>query len=81
MANGGDGNIGGTGNMVRNPALFAMDRCVVTNINLNYSPAGAYSNFHNGAPVEVGLQISFQEINMLSRAKFKDIVARTGVAP
>lgn len=71
----------GTGSLTPNPNLFKMDRCVITSIVLNYAPAGAYSNFVNGAPIEVNLQISFQEIYMLTRNKFMEIRQAYGICP
>jgi hypothetical protein len=79
-------SMGGSGldtssEFITNPKLFSLDRCVITNVNMNYSPAGAYSNFADGAPVEIGFQLSFQEIQMLSRRRWKDLVAIHGVPP
>lgn len=71
----------GSGSLIPNPNLFKMDRCVITSIVLNYAPAGAYSNFYNGAPIEVNLQISFQEIYMLTRNKFMEIRKSSGICP
>jgi hypothetical protein len=64
-----------------NQSLFSLDRCVITNISVNYSPTGAYSNFYTGAPTEVGLQIDFSEIYMLNRDKYVDMVNANGVGP
>lgn len=66
---------------ITNTKLFSLDRCVITNVNMNYSPAGAYSNFADGAPVEIGFQLSFQEIQMLSKRRWQDLVAIHGVPP
>lgn len=71
----------GSGSLIPNPNLFQMDRCVITSIVLNYAPAGAYSNFYNGAPLEVNLQISFSEVFMLTRNKFMEIRKGSGICP
>jgi len=41
--------------------------CALTNISVNYSAAGAYTTFTDGMPVHINLQLSFIEMDIITR--------------
>lgn len=49
-----------------NTFLFKTKKCVLSGINVDYSPNG-FSTFRNGAPVETRLQLTFQETVIIDR--------------
>lgn len=58
------------GNPKVNSNLFRTKRCVLESVNVDYSPNG-YVTHYDGAPVEVRMQLSFQETVMLDREAIK----------
>lgn len=50
-----------------NDFLFKTKKCVLSGINVDYSPNG-FATFRNGAPVETRLQLTFQETVIIDRA-------------
>lgn len=53
-----------------NGYLFKTKKCVLKNIMVNYEGGGGYYTFNGGAPVEVRLQLQFQETVLLSQDDF-----------
>lgn len=49
-----------------NNFLFKTKKCVLSGINVDYSPNG-FATFRNGAPVETRLQLTFQETVIIDR--------------
>lgn len=49
-----------------NDFLFKTKKCVLSGINVDYSPNG-FATFRNGAPVETRLQLTFQETVIIDR--------------
>lgn len=54
------------GNNNQNPYLFKTKKCVLSGINVDFSPNG-FATFKNGAPVETRLQLTFQETVIIDR--------------
>ena len=52
-----------------NPHIPKVSRCVLTNIQTDYTPQGEWSTFRNGYPVTCRLQLSFQEMEIITRDK------------
>lgn len=50
-----------------NPYIPKIGRCVITNIQANYTPNGVFSTFTNNAPTAVTLTITVQEVTQLTR--------------
>ena len=50
-----------------NDFLFKTKKCVLSGINVDYSPNG-FATFKDGAPVETRLQLTFQETVIIDRA-------------
>lgn len=53
-----------------NKNLFRTKRCVLESVNLDYGPSG-FAMHYDGAPVEVRMQLTFQETVMLDREAIK----------
>ncbi|CAR63431.1 baseplate tail tube cap [Synechococcus phage S-RSM4] len=43
------------------PYLPRFKMCAITNMDVNYTPDGAYATYKDGQPVAIGLSLSFQE--------------------
>jgi hypothetical protein len=56
----------GTG-FVENTNLPRISTCVLTNIQVDYSPTGGYVTFEDGMPVQIRMRLDFMEINMITR--------------
>ena len=54
-----------------NKNLFKTKRCVLESVNLDYGPNG-FAMHYDGAPVEVRMQLTFQETVMLDREAIKE---------
>ena len=55
-----------------NTNLPSIGPCVLTNIDVNYSPNDTYATFYDGMPVQIKLQLQFMEIVILTK---QDILA------
>lgn len=54
-----------------NLAIPKIRRCVMTDINVNYTPQGEWSTFRNGYPVSCLLSLAFQEMEIITRDKIE----------
>ena len=54
-----------------NKFIGKISTCVLANIDVNYSSAGAFTTFDDGAPVEIQLQLRFTEVDTLTREMFE----------
>lgn len=50
-----------------NQSIPKVRRCVLTDININYSPQGEWSTFKNGHPVSCLLALGFSEMEIITR--------------
>jgi hypothetical protein len=41
--------------------------CVLTELNVNYTPNGVFNTFPNGMPTQINLTMSFKELMLLSK--------------
>lgn len=55
-----------------NKFIGKISTCVLENIDVNYSSAGPFATFDDGAPVEVNLQLRFTEVDTLTREVFEE---------
>jgi hypothetical protein len=53
-----------------NKFIGKISTCVLENIDVNYSSAGPFATFDDGAPVEINLQLRFREVDTLTRELF-----------
>jgi hypothetical protein len=52
---------------VENDNIAKISTCVLTNIAVNYSGAGAYATFTDGQPVQINLMLTFKETDVITR--------------
>ena len=48
--------------------------CVLTSMNVNYSPQGQFTSFENGAPTQINITLEFKELAIMT----KETLAATG---
>jgi hypothetical protein len=46
--------------------------CVLTEMNVNYTPNGNFNTFENGMPTQINITLSFRELALLTKDKVKD---------
>jgi hypothetical protein len=46
--------------------------CVLTEMNVNYTPNGNFNTFENGMPTQINVTLSFRELALLTKDKVKD---------
>ena len=46
--------------------------CVLTEMNVNYTPNGAFTTFANGMPTQINVTLAFRELALLTKDKVKD---------
>ena len=59
----------------QHPALPVYKMCAVTQVDVNYTPDGAYATYSDGSPVAIQLSINFQETKLV----FAEDIANNGV--
>jgi hypothetical protein len=52
------------------PHLNKISTCVLTDLQVNYSPNGQFSTFADGMPTQINVQMSFLEMETLSKERF-----------
>jgi len=55
-----------------NRFIGKISTCALENIDVNYSSAGPFATFDDGAPVEVALQLRFIEVDTLTKEAYED---------
>jgi len=45
--------------------------CVLTEMNINYTPNGQFTTFADGMPTQINIQMSFRELALLTKDKIK----------
>lgn len=46
--------------------------CVLKDMNVNYTPNGAFTTFDDGMPTQINIQLSFLELAILTKQQMKD---------
>jgi hypothetical protein len=46
--------------------------CVLTELNVNYTPNGTFTTFNDGMPTQINVQMSFRELALLTKDKIED---------
>lgn len=46
--------------------------CVLTEMNVNYTPNGTFNTFENGMPTQINVTLNFRELALLTKDKVKD---------
>jgi hypothetical protein len=55
-----------------NMNLHRHTSCVLTEMNVNYTPNGSFTTFSNGMPTQINVTLSFRELALLTKDKIKD---------
>ena len=59
-------------NGVENMNVHRHTSCVLTNMNVRYTPLGQYVSFADGAPTQVDVTLNFRELALLSKELIED---------
>ena len=54
------------------PHLNRISTCVLTDMNVNYSPNGQFTTFKDGFPSQINVQMQFLELETLTKERFTD---------
>ena len=46
--------------------------CVLTEMNINYTPNGAFATFNDGMPTQINVAMTFKELALLTKEKIRD---------
>lgn len=52
------------------PHLNKISTCVLTDLQVNYSPNGQFATFADGMPAQINVQMSFLELEVLTKERF-----------
>jgi hypothetical protein len=55
-----------------NEKLHRHTSCVLTEMNVNYTPNGQFNSFEDGMPTQINITLSFRELSLLTKDKIKD---------
>jgi len=55
-----------------NDKIHRHTSCVLTEMNVNYTPNGQFNTFDNGMPTQINITLSFRELSLLTKDKIKD---------
>ena len=55
-----------------NRFIGKISTCALENIDVNYSSAGPFATFDDGAPVEIALQLRFIEVDTITKEAYED---------
>lgn len=50
-----------------NTTIHKHTSCVLTDLNINYTPNGQFSTFANGMPTQINIQMTFKELAILTK--------------
>jgi hypothetical protein len=56
-------------NGVENPNIHRHASCVLTDMNINYTPNGVYTTFPDGQPTQINVTLSFRELALVTKEK------------
>lgn len=54
---------------VENTKIPQINTCVLEQIDVSYSPSGIYSTFYNGYPVQIRMQLTFRETEIVHKRR------------
>jgi hypothetical protein len=55
-----------------NKYLHRHTSCVLTEMNINYTPNGQFTTFANGMPTQINITLSFRELGLLTKDMIKE---------
>jgi hypothetical protein len=59
-------------NGVENLNIHRHTSCVLTDMNVMYTPQGVYTAFEGGAPSQINVTLTFRELAQLSKETIED---------
>jgi hypothetical protein len=59
-------------NGTENTKLHRHTSCVLTDMNVNYTPNGMFNAFENGMPTQIDVSLSFKEMAILTKQQIQD---------
>lgn len=62
----------------KNTFLPEIGRCVLSRIDVDYSPGGQWSTFGDGVPIETRMRLDFTEVELVTKDKIGDDLAKEG---
>tara|TARA_Y100000114_G_C11726432_1_gene311230 strand:+ start:162 stop:1277 length:1116 start_codon:yes stop_codon:yes gene_type:complete len=60
------------------PFLNRIKDCALTGLNVNYTGAGTYASYHDGAPVSMSMNMTFKELNPVYHEDYTDNIGGVG---
>lgn len=57
---------------VENKHIHRHTSCVLTEMNVNYTPNGTFNTFENGMPTQINVSMGFRELALLTKDKVKE---------
>ena len=60
------------------PFLNRIKDCALTALNVNYTGAGTYATYHDGAPVSMSMSMTFKELNPIYHEDYTDDIGGVG---
>ena len=52
---------------MENLSIHRHTSCVLTELNVNYTPNGVFTTFPNGMPTQINMTMTFKELMLLSK--------------
>ena len=60
------------------PFLNRIKDCALTGLTVNYTGAGTYATYHDGAPVSMSMNMTFKELNPVYHEDYTDKIGGVG---
>ena len=64
-----------------NPFVHKHTSAVLKEVNVNYTPQGQFTSFDNGAPTQINMTLSFQELSILTKGHLDSFGERPPMTP
>ena len=64
-----------------NPFVHKHTSAVLKEVNVNYTPQGQFTSFDNGAPTQINMTLSFQELSILTKGHLESFGEKPPMTP
>ena len=64
-----------------NPFVHKHTSAVLKEVNVNYTPQGQFTSFDNGAPAQINMTLSFQELSILTKGHLDSFGEKPPMTP
>ena len=64
-----------------NPFVHKHTSAVLKEVNVNYTPQGQFTSFDNGAPTQINMTLSFQELSILTKGHLDSFGEKPPMTP